>query len=150
MTHQWLITYQWRNNYVMTHALLGDPSNSFQVPTVFSNPFLTHLGTTNAYTKITKSCRRKNHDVTIINTYLVVIYCNNLKYNHKKTIKFNQFHKNVIFEIRIWDFCLLDVKHSFRYHSRRVLDVFCTFSNRKWNFVTCPKTGLSYNWSTPD
>ena len=87
MTHQWLITYQWRNNYVMTHALLGDPSNSFQVPTVFSNPFLTHLGTTNAYTKITKSCRRKNHDVTIINTYLVVIYCNNLKYNHKKNHK---------------------------------------------------------------
>jgi hypothetical protein len=79
------------NNLSMTHALLGDPSNSFQVPTYFQTIFnsLGHHKKNHAYTqirtKITKKNRvgGKNHDVTIINTYLVVIYCNNnLKYNH--------------------------------------------------------------------
>ena len=73
----------------MTHALLGDPSNSFQVPIYFPTIFnsLGHQKITPT-PKFGQKLRKrrvggKNHDVTIINTYLVVIYCNNLKYNHK-------------------------------------------------------------------
>lgn len=72
----------------MTHALLGDPSNSFQVPTYFPTIFnsLGHHKFTPTHEfgqKLRNRVGGKNHDVTIINTYLVVIYCNNLKYNHK-------------------------------------------------------------------